>query len=346
MIYLRLRPCGLFRFRNNRSIVIMTARFSVLFVLLLLLCWQDLIITADGLNSPNPTILATSSGTRSNLNPRYGTYWEEEEAKRLIQQEGGQELDDKNGTDLPSYVPASSSSSVEEDPTVASWRDRSVESWEEGGPSPPRWVDERGQRKLILAPTDRNQISKASLSIWFLVLLLRSLSHYEMAGLLLVSRTSKKTLLRTFLPKILLIPPALLLVGNILGFVLSITAATTHANKRMFKVLINMNQAMELFFTLYYFLRLTILPNTYVTKEIYVGKLFNCALYLISSHMFTRVSWDAAQQQQIQQRQIQQEVAPPSSPSDHNFDSYYNAYYTQEDDFDTSTQPFSSTSFN
>jgi hypothetical protein len=167
-----------------------------------------------------------------------------------------------------------------------------------------------------------------------------------MAGLLLVSRTSKRTLLQTMLPKILLIPPALLLVGNILGFVLSITAATTHSNKRKFKVLINMNQAMELFFTLYYFLRLTILPNTYVTKEIYVGKLFNCALYLISSHMFTRVSWDAAQQQQIQQRQLQQELTP-SSPTDHNSNSYYyNTYYTQEDDLDTSTQSFSSTSFN
>jgi hypothetical protein len=230
-----------------------------------------------------------------------------------------------------------------EDPSVTSWGDRQVESWEEGGISPPSWADERGQRKLILTPTDRNQISKASLSIWFLVLLLRSLSHYETAGLLLLPRTSKRTFLNTFLPKVLLIPPALLLVGNMLGFVLSITAATTHANKRKFKVLINMNQAMELFFTLYYFLRLTILPNTYVTKEIYVGKLFNCAFYLISSHMFTRVSWDAAQQQLAQ---LQPELTP-SGPSDHNFDSYYNTYYNpREDNLDTSTLSFSSTSFN
>jgi hypothetical protein len=289
-------------YRRNMSIIIPWC--------LALLCWCNFVDPIQGLYPPNPTTTATTIKNNNGINQRFTNYWKEDEQQP--QQE-------------PELSEMSSSSLSMEDP-ITSWRQHQREQ-ELGKEDESSIVDEKGQRKLILSPTNSNQISKASLSIWFFVLLLRSLSHYETAGLV----SSRKT---NILTSLILLPPALLLVGNILGFLLSITSTATTSytsNKRKFKLLINMNQAMELFLTFYYFLRLTFLPNPYVTKEIYVGKLFSCALYLISSHMFTRVSWDAARQPQPQQQSMS------SSDSFHYYNHDYTNSYYQEDEDDNDT---------
>jgi len=167
---------------------------------------------------------------------------------------------------------------------VAAWRQSQSQLQPEEEQAIRSTVDEQGRTKLITP----HILSKASLSMWFFILMWRAMAHYEMVDVpSMVWR------------QVAVIPPAILFVANMLGFVLTITTPSAlRSTKLKFKALLNMNKLVEIILIVYYFLRLTILPNPFVQKEIYVGKMLYCVMYLTFSQALTKVSWGAAIEQQ------------------------------------------------
>ena len=166
---------------------------------------------------------------------------------------------------------------------VAAWRQSQSQLHTEESIRPST-VDEQGRTKLITP----HILSKASLSMWFFILMWRAMAHYEMVDVpSMVWR------------QVAIIPPAILFVANMVGFVLTVTTPSAlRSTKLKFKALLNLNKLVEILLIIYYFLRLTILPNPFVQKEIYVGKMLYCVMYLVFSQGLTKVSWGAAIEQQ------------------------------------------------
>jgi len=140
-------------------------------------------------------------------------------------------------------------------------------------------VDEKGRMTLI-----QTSVAKSSLAFWFFILMWRSVMLYELADSAKVARV------------FLVTPPVLLFVGNMIGCVLaimSVTGAPQSTIKKRLKALLNMNKLLELIMFVYHFIRLTIWPNRYVPKELYVGRIIHNVLYTVASQTFTKVTWDA-----------------------------------------------------
>jgi hypothetical protein len=142
-------------------------------------------------------------------------------------------------------------------------------------------VDEKGRMTLV-----QNSVAKSSLAFWFFILMWRSVMLYELADGV-----------KTSVWRVLVVtPPVILFIGNMLGCVMAImtVASVPHSTtKKRLKALLNMNKLLELVMFVYNFIRLTIWPNQYIPKELYVGRIIHNVLYTVASQTFTKVTWDA-----------------------------------------------------
>ena len=167
--------------------------------------------------------------------------------------------------------------SVEE--RLASWRKQQQFKYENQTPidaANPR--DDDGRMKLLAS------VSKGSISLFFFILMWRSVHHYELADL------SFKGTVRL----IMVIPTVLLFLGNMIGCVASLMSSTTkssrNAKKRM-KAVLNLNKLVELCLIFYNVLRLIFFPSKKILREIYVGRTLTNFLFIIQCQLFTKVTW-------------------------------------------------------
>jgi len=188
------------------------------------------------------------------------------------------------------YVPTTSyqednsfdQESVEE--RLASWREQQQERYEGQNPVDelnPR--DEEGRLKLLAT------VSRGSISVFFFVLMWRSVHHFELAD-----QSFRKSSKRLFL----VVPTMVLFIGNMAGCVASISSRTLKAKKRM-KAILNLNKLVELLLFVYNIIRLAFFANNkLVPREVYVGRTLTNFMFIVQCQLFTRVTWDAAQANQ------------------------------------------------
>jgi hypothetical protein len=136
--------------------------------------------------------------------------------------------------------------------------------------------DDKGRIKLLTS------VSRASRSIFFLILMMRNVHLYEVAD-----RTM------TGLGRFLAVTPlALLFVANMAGAVASLTSPSHSAKKRL-KAILNLDKLLEALLILHSFARLTVLPPPMDTpRESYIANLFHSAFFILQCQTFTRLSWD------------------------------------------------------
>jgi len=170
--------------------------------------------------------------------------------------------------------------SVEE--RLASWRAQQQERYETQNPVDelnPR--DEEGRLKLLAT------VSRGSISVFFFVLMWRSVHHFELADQ--AFRTSPTLRL------LLVVPTIRLFIGNMAGCVSSISGGRTLKGKKRMKAILNLNKLVELGLFLYNVVRLALVGNRLVPREVYVGRTLTNFMFIVQCQLFTRVTWDAAQ---------------------------------------------------
>lgn len=82
-----------------------------------------------------------------------------------------------------------------------------------------------------------------------------------------------------------------LLLGNFAGVAAALTGTTGHAAKNRFKAILNLDKLLEIVLLFWYFLRLTIIPNKHIQREIYIASISHSIFFLIQCHSFTKLSW-------------------------------------------------------
>ena len=198
--------------------------------------------------------------------------------------------------------PNESTISVQEQ--LDSWKLQQLQQQQQQQPSSP-YVDRKGQTKLLVS------INKTSRAVIFFIYMWRILHLYEsVTGHINMyavpsssssssfSRTTAQSLathLWTFRPvSILSVPLLLLFLSNMLATItLVVSTETNHSTKKRLKAILNMNKLVEVMVIAYTFIRLTIVPSPYVTKEIYIGRILHSILFIIQGQAYTRFSWDS-----------------------------------------------------
>jgi len=221
-------------------------------------------------NGPNMSPPSTSRGAYDNGNNNNGGSLEE------YDEAGGYAPNTSFETES-----AFDQQSVEE--RLASWRAQQQQRFESQNPvdeQNPR--DEDGRLKLLAS------VSRGSISVFFFILMWRSVHHFELADQAL-KKSSKRPLL--------VVPAAVLFVVNMAGCLASVTSRTAGAKKRM-KAVLNLNKLVEICLFLYNMVRLAIFTNKFVPREVYISKVITNVMFLVQCQLFTRVTWDAAKANQ------------------------------------------------
>jgi len=178
----------------------------------------------------------------------------------------------------PSYVDPNSQISVEEH--FQAWQLEQQQRYENQSQldqQNPR--DEQGRVKLSFV------VSRASISVLFFVLIMRSLHHFE-----LTDKMFKKSPLRPFF----IFPTIILFLSNMAGFVAAFSTPSSKTKRRM-KAVINLNKLFELCQFLYCICRIIIFPNKYVERDIYVGRSLGHFIILAQCQLMTKVAWGISQ---------------------------------------------------
>lgn len=171
--------------------------------------------------------------------------------------------------------------SVEE--RLSSWRKQQQFKFENQSPldaANPR--DDDGRMKLLAS------VSKGSISLFFFILMWRSVHHYELAD---QSFKGKVRLIMVF-------PTICVFLFNMIGCVASLMSSSTNASrnaKKRMKAVLNLNKLVELCLIFYNVMRLIFFPSKYVMREIYVSRTLTNFLFIIQCQLFTKVTWGAAQ---------------------------------------------------
>lgn len=170
--------------------------------------------------------------------------------------------------------------SVEE--RLANWRKQQQSKYENQSPldaANPR--DDDGRMKLLAS------VSKGSISLFFFILMWRSVHHFELADQSFKGSSGVRL--------VMVIPTMILFLGNMIGCVASVMASsstnTSRKAKKRLKAVLNLNKLMELSLIFYNLLRLTFWPNKGVLREIYIGRILTNFLFIIQCQVFTKVTW-------------------------------------------------------
>ena len=126
-------------------------------------------------------------------------------------------------------------------------------------------------------------VSRGSISLFFFILMWRSVHHFELAD------QSFQKAPRTRL--LLVLPTIVMFVGNMSGCVAAIVSNQTKGSKKRMKAVLNLNKLVELVLFVYNVLRLTLFPNKFVMREIYVGRTLSNFLFMVQCQLFTKVTW-------------------------------------------------------
>mmetsp|Transcript_68055 Transcript_68055/g.101014 ORF Transcript_68055/g.101014 Transcript_68055/m.101014 type:complete len:324 (-) Transcript_68055:450-1421(-) len=144
-------------------------------------------------------------------------------------------------------------------------------------------TDEEGRMKLLAS------VSRGSISFFFFILMWRSVHHFELAD------QAYKGVTRLFF----VIPTVTLFLLNMAGCVAGFTSPN-HSSKKKMKAILNLNKLGELLLMIYNVVRLTLMPNRLIPREIYVGRTLSNFIFLVQCQLFTKVTWGAAQIKQEQ----------------------------------------------
>ena len=110
-------------------------------------------------------------------------------------------------------------------------------------------MDEQGTFKLFTT------VSRASVSVFFFILMWRTVHHYELADAAFGrARTFRGALLRT----LVVTPLVVLFLGEMMGALLGLTgggigsgSSSSHATKKRLKGILNLHKGVELFMMVY-----------------------------------------------------------------------------------------------
>lgn len=160
--------------------------------------------------------------------------------------------------------------------------------------------DEQGRVKLLTS------VGKGSRAAIFFFLVLRDLHLYERAALV---ASAPRRLFFT-------VPLIFLFLANMVGVAVSM-ASPSHVARKRLKAILNLDKVVEVLLVLYAVVRLTIWPNKYAPREVYVGHIFHSAVFLLQCQAFTRLSWDdtAGQPMSTYATVSQQRMAPTPQAS-------------------------------
>ena len=152
-------------------------------------------------------------------------------------------------------------------------------------------MDENGTFKLFTT------VSRASVSVFFFILMWRTVHHYELADAAFGRAGSfGGALLRTTV----VTPLVVLFLGEMMGAVLGLAggrgiggvSSANHATKKRLKGILNLHKGVELTMMVYNVLRLAIFPSKYVPREVYIGRIIGNFFFLTQAHLYTKLSWD------------------------------------------------------
>ena len=177
---------------------------------------------------------------------------------------------------IPSTLSEPQQQSVEE--RLESWRQEQQYKYEhqtQMDEANPR--DGDGRMKLLAS------VSRGSISIYFFILMWRSIHNFELAD------QSFKGVTRLAL----VFPTIVLFVGNLIactGSILGRSGGSGKSKKRM-KAILNLNKLVELVLFAYNVLRLSIFPSKFVIREVYVGRSISNFIFMTQCQLFTKVTW-------------------------------------------------------
>ena len=174
-------------------------------------------------------------------------------------------------------------------------------------------VDDQGRFRLFTT------VSRVSVSLFFFILMWRTVHHYELADATFSSSSSRKhnnTGLRTSLLRIVIVTPLVVLfLGEMMGAILGVTGGgsnASHTTKKRLKGILNLHKGVELVMMFYNVLRLAIWPSKYVMREVYIGRTISNFFFLMQAQLYTKLSWD--------------EIAKSTMEGGYATESYYDDY--------------------
>ncbi|KAL7535185.1 hypothetical protein ACHAXR_009008 [Thalassiosira sp. AJA248-18] len=175
-------------------------------------------------------------------------------------------------------------------------------------------VDDQGRFKLF------THVSRVSVSIFFFILMWRTVHHYELADATFGTRGKggggiRAALLRT----IVVTPLVVLFLGEMMGAVLGLAGGgakpPNQSTKKRLKGILNLHKGVELVMIVYNVFRLAIWPSKYTMREVYIGRTISNFFFLMQAQLYTKLSWD-----DVSMNTVSEGVT----------ESYYDDYYTPE----------------
>lgn len=238
----------------------------------------------------------------------------------------------ENRYDEQYYDPPQTSSEDAEDPfhetvqeRLDQWRTAQLENASKYQESP---RDDKGRMKLLTS------VGKGSRAAIFFFLMWRNVHLYETAVAVSASTAVRRL--------ILTVPLIVLFIANMAGAVVSLTTPT-HASKKRLKAILNLDKLVEVLLFVYSVVRLTVWPNPYTLREVYIGNCLHSAFFLLQCQAFTRLSWDetsappmstytTTSQQQQRQQEMQGAAPVEGLSSDTREDWYYDSSRSGQQD--------------
>jgi len=193
-------------------------------------------------------------------------------------------------------------------------------------------VDDQGRFRLFTT------VSRVSVSLFFFILMWRTVHHYELADATFASRTHNNTGLRASLLRIVIVTPLVVLfLGEMMGAILGVTGGgsnASHTTKKRLKGILNLHKGVELVMMFYNVVRLAIWPSQYVMREVYIGRTISNFFFLMQAQLYTKLSWD--------------EITKSTMDGGYATESYYDDYnpdmpYYYDDQSNSWTPPATST---
>jgi hypothetical protein len=134
--------------------------------------------------------------------------------------------------------------------------------------------DEQGRMKLLAS------VSKGSRAFIFFVLMWRDVHLFEIAD----------QRLKGMARLMAVVPLTVMFLANLAGVVASVTSPS-HSGKKRMKAILNLDKIIEVVLLVYYFVRLTVAPDKFVPREIFIANTLHSVFFLIQCQAFTRVTW-------------------------------------------------------
>lgn len=181
---------------------------------------------------------------------------------------------------------------------ISAWRHRqqqmreSIEANEEGSVSEATLTEWASGISLFAA------VSRASVSLFFFVLMWRTVHHYESADAAFEAGGGGlgKMLKRTAVCA----PLVILFLGELVGAVMGLSGGKGgnggRSTKRRLKGVLNLHKAVELMTMTYNVIRLAVWPSRYVPREVYIGRTVSNFFFLMQCQLYTSLSWDGVKE--------------------------------------------------